>query len=105
MTKPAPPADNPPPGPTKQEISQARERMIQLDAEAESIRSNIQQVRSQQQAQGLDMRGDVLASLNRMNSYMNEADRALSQNDVQGAQDEMDRAEKEISNLKTFLGR
>jgi len=47
----------------------------------------------------------VLASLNRMNSYMNEADRALSQNDVQGAQDEMDRAEKEISNLKTFLGR
>jgi len=79
--------------------------MIQLDAEAESIRSNIQQVRSQQQAQGLDMRGDVLASLNRMNSYMNEADRALSQNDVQGAQDEMDRAEKEISNLKTFLGR
>ena len=103
---PAPPADvAPPPGPSKQEISQTRERMIQLDAEAESVRSNVQQIRSQQQAQGLDMRGDVLASLNRMNSYLNEAKTALNQNDVQTAQEEMDRAEKEISNLKTFLGR
>jgi serine/threonine protein kinase len=97
--------DATPPGPTKQEISQAHERMIQLDAEAESVRAGVQQIRGQQQAQGLDIRGDVLASLNRMNSYLNEANRALSQNDVQAAQDEMDRAEKEISNLKTFLGR
>jgi len=99
------PENGPPPGPSKQEIGQARERMIQLDAEADSIRSGVHQIRSSQQAQGLDLRGDVLASLNRMNSYLNEADRSLSQNDVQGAQDEMDRAEKEISNLKTFLGR
>ncbi len=102
---PAAPAESTPPGPTKQEISQARERMIQLDADAESIRAGIQQIRGQQQAQGLDIRGDVLASLNRMNSYLNEANGALNQNDVQAAQDEMDRAEKEISNLKTFLGR
>jgi eukaryotic-like serine/threonine-protein kinase len=94
-----------PPGPTKQEINQARERMIQLDAEAESVRAGVQQIRGQQQAQGLDIRGDVLSSLTRMNSYLNEANGALNQNDVQAAQDDMDRAEKEISNLKTFLGR
>jgi len=105
VMKPAVQAESVPQGPTKQEISQARERMIQLDAEAESVRSGIQQIRSQQQAQGLDMRGDVLASLTRMNSYLSEANGALSQNDVQAAQDEMDRAEKEISKLKTFLGR
>ncbi|MBV8631172.1 MAG: serine/threonine protein kinase, partial [Silvibacterium sp.] len=79
-----PPA--PPPGPSKQEIAQARERMIQLDAEADSIRTNIQQMRSQQQAQGLDMRPDVLASFGRMNSYLGEADHALGQNDVETAQ-------------------
>jgi len=95
----------PPPGPSKQEISQARERMIQLNAEAESIRAGIQQIRSNQQAQGLDMRGDVLASLSRMNSYLSEADHALSQNDIETAQSEMERAEKEIASLKTFLGR
>jgi serine/threonine protein kinase len=105
VMKPAVPTESNPPGPTKQEISQARERMIQLDADAESVRAGIQQIRGQQQAQGLDIRGDVLASLNRMNSYLNEANGALNQNDVQAAQDEMDRAEKEISNLKTFLGR
>ena len=101
----APQVPAPPPGPTKQEISQARERMIQLSAEADSIRSGIQQIRSNQQAQGLDLRGDILASQNRMNSYMSEAERALSQNDVQTAQEEMDRAEKEIGTLKAFLGR
>ena len=100
-----PQVEAPPPGPSKQEIAQARERMIQLSAEADSVRAGIQQIRSQQQAQGLDMRGDVLASENRMNSYLNEADRALSQNDIETAQTEMDRAEKEIGTLKTFLGR
>ncbi len=101
----APQVPAPPPGPSKEEISQARERMIQLNGEAESIRAGIQQIRSNQQAQGLDMRGDVLASLSRMNSYMSEADHALSQNDIETAQSEMERAEKEIASLKTFLGR
>jgi len=105
VMKPAVQAESNPPGPTKQEISQARERMIQLDADAESVRAGIQQIRGQQQAQGLDIRGDVLASLTRMNSYLNEANQALTQNDIETAQNEMDRAEKEISNLKTFLGR
>ncbi len=86
-------------------MSQARERMIELDSKADAAKAGIQQIRSQQQAQGLDMRGDILASMNRMNAYLNEADRALSQNDLQAANDNMDRAEKEISTLETFLGR
>ncbi|HTD56783.1 MAG TPA: serine/threonine-protein kinase [Silvibacterium sp.] len=95
----------PPPGPSREEIAQAHERMIQLSAEADSVRAGIQQIRSQQQAQGLDLRGDVLASLSRMNSYMSEAERSLSQNDVETAQAQMEKAEKEIGTLKAFLGR
>ncbi|MGC2544811.1 MAG: protein kinase, partial [Silvibacterium sp.] len=98
-------ANQPPAGPSKQEISQARERMIELGSKADAAKAGIQQIRSQQQAQGLDMRGDILASMNRMNAYLNEADRALSQNDLQAANDNMDRAEKEISTLESFLGR
>ena len=97
--------DQPPSGPSKQEISQARERMIELGSKADAAKAGIQQIRSQQQAQGLDMRGDILASMNRMNAYLNEADRALSQNDLQAANDNMDRAEKELSTLESFLGR
>jgi serine/threonine-protein kinase len=108
VSKAAPAADAanaPPPGPSKQEIAQAHERMIQLGAKADAAKAGIQQVRSQQQAQGLDMRGDILAAMNRMTAYLNEADHALSQNDLQAASDNMDRAEKELSTLETFLGR
>lgn len=83
----------------------ARNRMIQLDARADAARAGVQQIRSQQQAQGFDMRGDVVASLNRMNSYLTEANNALSQNDLQAANDYMDHAETEVANLEKFLGR
>jgi len=105
VTPAAESANTPPPGPSKQEIAQARERMIQLDAKADAAKAGIQQIRSQQQAQGLDMRGDILGAMNRMTSYLNEADHALSQNDLQAANDNMDRADKELSTLETFLGR
>jgi serine/threonine-protein kinase len=65
----------------------------------------VEQIRSQQQAEGLDIRGDVLASLTRMNSYMRDADRALSQKDLASANDYMDRANGEIEKLEKFLGR
>ena len=95
----------PPPGPSYQEIAQARERMIQLGGQADAARDGLQQIRNQQQAQGLDLRGDILASMNRMNAYLSEANNALNQNDLQAANDNMDRAEKEIGTLNTFLGR
>ncbi|MGB7190761.1 MAG: hypothetical protein WBD10_11535, partial [Acidobacteriaceae bacterium] len=98
-------APPPPAGPSPKEIAQARERMIQLGSQAEAARDGVQQIRSQQQAQGLDLRGDILASMNRMNAYLNDANRALEQNDLQIANDNMGRAEKELTTLNTFLGR
>ncbi len=98
-------ADPTPPGPTKQEIAQARERMIQLDSKAEAARSSIEQLRSQQQAQGLGLRGDIAGSLNRMNAYISEANRPLNGGDVDGANANMERAEKELATLEAFLGR
>jgi eukaryotic-like serine/threonine-protein kinase len=107
ITQPAPSttADQPPPGPSPKEIAQARERIIQLGAQADAARDGIQQIRNQQQAQGLDLRGDILASLNRMNAYLNEANNALGRNDLEAANDNMDHAETELSTLNTFLGR
>lgn len=103
LTSPAP---NPvPAGPSAQEISETRNRMIDLGARADAAHTGVQQIRSQQQAQGFDIRGDVLTSMNRMDSYMAEANRALGQNDIQAANQYMDRAEKEVSTLQTFLGR
>jgi serine/threonine-protein kinase len=78
---------------------------MNLDARAEAARSGVQQIRSQQQAQGFDLRGDILASMNRMNSLIAEANHALSENDLETANQYMDRAEKEVGTLESFLGR
>jgi serine/threonine-protein kinase len=78
---------------------------MNLDARADAARSGVQQIRSQQQAQGYDIRGDILAAMNRMNSNIGEANRALEQNNAHDADEYMDRAEKEVSTLEKFLGR
>jgi serine/threonine protein kinase len=106
-----PPTQTPAPQPaaaagaSPEEMKQAHRRLIDLDARAGAARDSIETMRKQQQAQGYDMRGDVVTSMNKMNSYLNEANRALSQNDVQTANEYMDRADVEVANLEKFLGR
>ncbi|HYK35031.1 serine/threonine protein kinase [Alloacidobacterium sp.] len=92
-----------PAGPSPQEIRDAHDRYANLEARADAARSGVQQLRSQQQAQGFDIRGDILGSLNRMNSSMSEASRALNQNDLQTADSYMDRADTEVATLEKFL--
>jgi serine/threonine-protein kinase len=91
-------------GPSPQEIRQAHHRLMNLDARAEAVRSGVQQIRGQQQAQGLDLRGDVLASMSRMNNLLREANSALAQKDLEAADESMKRAEAEASKLEAFLG-
>ena len=103
MTAAQPTAPVPPPGPSAQEVRDSHDRYANLEARADTARSGVQQLRSQQQAQGFDIRGDMLGAYNRMNSAMNEANAALGQNNLQAANDYMDRADKEVSTLEKFL--
>lgn len=98
-------ASAPPPGPSPQQIREVRDQLMNLGARADAARAGVQQIRSQQQAQGLDIRGDVLASMSRMDNFLGEANRALNQNDLQTAKDYLGRADKEVSKLESFLGR
>lgn len=94
-----------PAGPSKEEIREARDRMITLSSRADAAQSGVQQLRSQQQAQGLDLRGDIVASMNRMRMFRDEASRALNQNDIQTANEYLEKAEREAAILEKFLGR
>jgi len=94
-----------PVGPSAQEIRQAHDRFSNLDARAQAASAGVQQLRSQQQAEGLDIRGDILASMNRMSNDMRDADQAMGKNDLATANDYMDRAEREVKTLEKFLGR
>jgi serine/threonine-protein kinase len=92
-------------GAPPQEMRRARDRFMDMDARAETVRSGVEQMRHQQQAQGYDMRGDMVGALNRMNNNLREADRALNEHDVAAARDYMDRANQDMQKLESFLGR
>jgi len=94
----------PPPGPSPEEVRHARDRYMDLDARADSVTGQVQQLRQQQQAQGYDMRGDVVGELNRMNNDLREADRAIHDHDLDAARDYMDKANEELRKLEQFLG-
>lgn len=67
--------------------------------------AGVGQIRNQQQAQGLDIRGDILAAMNRLRHQLDEAGRALNAGDLQTANDYMNRADNETTRLEKFLGR
>jgi serine/threonine-protein kinase len=94
-----------PTGPSPQEVRVVHDRLTNLEARADAAREGVQSIRTQQQAQGLDIRGDILAAMNRMNSDLREAQTALNQNDLQAANEYLDRADKETAKLESFLGR
>ena len=94
-----------PAGPSQAELKEASEQLMQISARASAARESIEQIRRQQEADGLGMRVDIVASLNRMNSYIDSANRALAANDVVDARQSMDRADRELAKLETFLGK
>jgi serine/threonine-protein kinase len=94
-----------PPGPSPEEVRHARDRFMDIDARAQTASGQIDTMRRQQQAQGYDMRGDMVAAMNRMNNNLREADRAVNEHDLEAARDYMDKANADLQRLETFLGR
>jgi len=94
-----------PTGPSQQEIRETRDRLMNLQARADSASAGVESLRREQQKQGLDIRGDILATMNRLTNDLREAHASLAQKDLQAAEEYMDRADKATSRLETFLGR
>jgi hypothetical protein len=87
------------------EVREAQERWTKLDARASTAFSGVQQFRSQQQAQGLVIRGDILEAMNRARQFLSQAHTALSSGDLPAATAYMNGADVEIARLEKFLGR
>jgi len=101
----APPAASVPAGPSPEEARHARDRLMDLDARADTVRSGIDQLRRQNQAQGYDLRGDMVGALNRMNNALREADRAINEGNLEAAHEYMEHANADLQRLEGFLGR
>ena len=86
------------------EIREATDRLGNLQARADSALSGVEQIRREQQAQGLDIRSDILSSMNRLHYQLNQSRRALEGNDLATANEYMNRADLETARLEKFLG-
>jgi serine/threonine-protein kinase len=94
-----------PAGPSPQEVRRARDCLSNLVARSEAASAGVASIRSEQQRQGLDIRGDILAAMNRLSNNLREAQAAIAQNDLQAADEYMERADKDTATLEKFLGR
>jgi serine/threonine-protein kinase len=92
-------------GPSEAEIEQLQERLIQLDARAQTVDRAIAQLRHQQEADGLGLRNDMETADAKLNSYMQVARQDMQLSKVASAQLNMDKAEAQIETLEKFLGR
>jgi eukaryotic-like serine/threonine-protein kinase len=98
-------SQTPPAGPSPRDLRDARDRYVNIEARADAALAGVEQIRSQQRAQGFDIRGDILAAMNRLHHQLNEAQNALNAKDLDTANEYMNRADNETARLEKFLGR
>ena len=94
-----------PSGPSPREMREAHDRFANLEARADAALAGVEQIRSEQRAQGLDIRGDILAGMNRLHHQLDQARQGLAAHDLETANEYMNRADNETAHLEKFLGR
>jgi serine/threonine-protein kinase len=92
-------------GPSAEEVEQIHEQMTGLDARASAVSASVEGLKRQQEADGLGLRRDMAAAYARMNSYLRSANDELNSGNIAAARNHMDKADKEISTLESFLGK
>ncbi|HEV2382748.1 MAG TPA: protein kinase [Terriglobia bacterium] len=80
-------------------------QMDQLSSRAGAVKSSIDKLRNEQNAQGYNLRGDIAAAADRVETYMSKAQQALQSQDARNTKRYMDLAEPEVDKLEKFLGR
>jgi serine/threonine protein kinase len=77
----------------------------QLSSQASSANDSLDNLRRQQSAQGLSLRGDIASAQELMKTHMAKAQAALQNKDAAGAKKYLDLAEGDVARIDKFLGR
>ncbi len=106
QTAPAQPTQ--PPGAdakAAEQLSEIRDQFNLLGVRIGTVKSSLENLRRQQAASGLGLRGDMADAAQRMDLYFAETEKALNRSDAQAAKRNLDLAEREVSKLEKFLGK
>jgi eukaryotic-like serine/threonine-protein kinase len=98
-------APAPPPGPDPKVLRELGDQVDQISSRAAAVNGSLEILQKQQAAQGLGLRGDMVAAQQRMQIDIAKAQSSLQQQDVDNAQKYIDMANAETEKLEHFLGR
>jgi eukaryotic-like serine/threonine-protein kinase len=77
----------------------------QLSSQASAVNDSVDNLRRQQSAQGLGLRGDIASAQELMKTHMAKAQAALQNGDAANAKKYLDLAEGDVARLGKFFGR
>ncbi len=94
-----------PVGPSRAELQEVRESLALIGVRASGIRTSLQSLQGSQGARGMNLRGDMQAASDLMNTYLDGAQAALHAGDVAQARSFLDKAEPQVQKLEKFFNR
>jgi hypothetical protein len=94
-----------PPGPDPAEVAEVEQQFDQLSSREAALNSSLDSLQQQQNAQGLQLRGDMVEARANVQTNLNRAQVAVQAQDVEKAKKYLRQAEANIEKLEKFLGR
>jgi serine/threonine-protein kinase len=98
-------APAPPPGPDPAEVAAVEQEVDQLTGRQAGINASLESLQQQQQQQGYQLRGDMVAAQQSMNTALAKAQSASQAQDLDSAKRYLKQAETQVEKLEKFLGR
>lgn len=102
---PVVPAPNPADEARQASLTDTREQLMLLGTRAAAVKSSVNTLRAEQNRQGLGLRADIAAGLQRMEYFLDQTQDAFKRGDADAAKKNLSNAEREAGKLESFLGR
>jgi len=98
-------AESSPPPDNSAALAVLEQQVDQLSGRAVAVNDSLDNLRRQQSAQGLGLRGDIASTQERMKIHVGKAQAAVQGRDVENGKKYAAQAEAELERLERFLGR
>jgi hypothetical protein len=86
------------------QLEELEKQFDQISTRSNAVSTSLDTLRQQQASQGLNLRGDMSASEERLHTYINRAQAALQGQDIASAEKYLKLAEPELEKIEKFLG-
>jgi hypothetical protein len=93
-----------PPRPDPAQLAELDHQLDLISSRATAVNASLDNLAREQNARGMHLRGDIVATQQRMQAYLGKAQSALTAQDIESAKKFVDLAETELGKIEKFLG-